>query len=125
MDLYDSFMSNENVLLLQNQIAGIVLKKTGIKIPHQSNESMYISMFHVIENYGTFMECGPGGHSKQIMFLNNKFLSIIVPNIMNSMEEYVMYRKRFVDNPGQREVLSYGTHANSQEKTLDAFDYSI
>ena len=120
MELYNSYMSINNMTNVQNQIIHRIKRITNIKIPFQKEESLYIMMRYTFSNFsmnGTDI-------NKEVEYLNDKCLELVVPNIMNSMEQYIRYLKSIDDTKHNENLLDYPKQSNSKEINK-MFDYSV
>ena len=76
-------------------------------------------MEHVYKNYARNLEYD---YYEQVKELNDKFFEIVIPNILNNMEQYINYKKQ-IDND-VIQPLPYPTQTNEKINN-EMFDYSI
>jgi len=119
MEVNKIFFSEQNINYLKKQLVLDIREKTGIKISEQKDESIHIMMEHVYKNYSKNLEYD---YYEQVKELNDKFFEIVIPNILNNMEQYINYKKK-IDND-VIEPLPYPTQT-TEHINNEMFDYSI
>ena len=119
MNVHKIFFSEQNINYLKKQLVLDILEKTEIKIAEQKDESIHIMMEHVYKNYARNLEYD---YYEQVKELNDKFFEIVIPNILNNMEQYINYKKK-IDND-VIEPLAYPTQT-TEHINYEMFDYSI
>lgn len=119
MDVHKIFFSEQNINYLNKQLVLDILEKTQIKIAEQKEELIHIMMEHVYKNYAKNLEYD---YYEQVRELNDKFFEIVIPNILNNMEQYINYKKK-IDND-VIEPLPYPSQT-TEHINNEMFDYSI
>lgn len=125
MDIKSEFFSDRNTNIIREIICAEILKKTGIKIPLQQKESVYIIMRYCFTNY-SLNSCD----LQEIEYLNKKTMDILIPNVMSNIEQYIKYIKCIdsINNPQTEnlKILDYPqqTTLKRSEKN-ELFDYSV
>jgi hypothetical protein len=95
--LEDIFFSNENIEILNKHLILSVYKKSKgkFKISKQSNESLIIVMRYVFIEYARHL---PYNVDKQIVELNCKVVSEILPSVITNIRQKIDYLKH-IDCP--------------------------
>lgn len=119
MEVYDIFFSDENKNYLKKQIVLDIKQRTMIKIAEQKDELIHIMMVHVYKNFSKNLE---DSYYEQVRDLNDKFLEIVIPNILNNMEQYLNYKKK-IDNDNI-DPLPYPSQT-TEHIVNEMFDYNI
>ena len=117
------FFSEGNILLLQKTIVSEIYSTTGKRIPFQKPESVFTMMRYTFTNHA-LNTCDP---NSELEYLNKKFISIVLPNIVNSIEQYLKYIQTIsnIDN-GKTTLLNYPQQTNiKRSQDNKSFDYSV
>jgi hypothetical protein len=104
--------------LIQQQLIYKIKKITGIKIPFQKKQSVFIMMRYTFTNFSLNQNCK---FDKQISDLNDKCISLIIKSVLNNMEQYINYIKTLEND---NDLLPYPTQT-STHVTNKSFDYSV
>ena len=115
----DAFFGSENVSEIQNQIVMQIYSITGKKIPFQKPESVYTVMRYTFTNY-SLNSCDI---ENELPYLNKKCLDILIPNILNSMEQYLNYMKLLKEDTRVLDYPKQTTNKRSEENK--SFDYTV
>ena len=115
----DAFFGDDNVSNIQNQIVMKIYGITGKKIPFQKPESVYTMMRYTFTNY-SLNSCDV---ENELPYLNEKCLEIVIPNILNSMDQYLKYMKLLNEDTRVLDYPKQTTAKRSEENK--SFDYSV
>ena len=111
--LEDIFFSNENIEILNKHLILSVYKKSKgkFKISKQSNESLIIVMRYVFIEYARHL---PYNVDKQIVELNCKVVSEILPSVITNIRQKIDYLKH-IDCPMTPIPLPINTKNENKE----------
>lgn len=120
------FVSNQNQDQLNKRVVVKVFQKTGIKIPVQKKESVLTLSRYVYSQNARHIVC-PGAIGRQIEELNDLAEDLIVKNILNNLEQHVVYLNDLQKNEKEKSLLPYPERSNTRPRsdTHKSFDYTV